>query len=31
MSTLAFPHIYPWGENCVFDDIEGIDAKNQPS
>ena len=31
MSTLAFPQLFPWGENCVFDDIPGVEEKNQPS
>lgn len=31
MSTLAYPREFPWGENCVFDDIEGLEAKDQPS
>jgi hypothetical protein len=31
MSSLAFPQLFPRGENCVFDDITGIDQKNQPT
>ena len=23
MSTLAFPVLFPYGENCVFDEIPG--------
>jgi hypothetical protein len=25
MSTLAYPQLFPRGENCVFDDINGLD------
>lgn len=31
MCTLAFPKLFPYAENCVFDDIPGVADHEQPT